>query len=154
MIALTCLTDGLCLQAKGCIQPYPFIANEEDGTCSARPVWGANPLIIKPAKEGETTPAIIGMRNAELTDVNITVLGNGWVGLTDVEIKGHADIVAAAGSVNIELTHPARVEAVNEDGQICITDASYYIEQEEVAVFDPNATNATGVVADTGGGGE
>lgn len=48
---------------KGCIQPYPFIANEEDGTCSARPIWGENPLIIKPAREGETTPAVIKMMN-------------------------------------------------------------------------------------------
>lgn len=127
---------------KGCIQPYPFVADTDDGTCSARPVWGANPLVIQ-TEEGHSTPAVIGMRNAELTDVNVTVLGSGFVSLTDVRILGTADITAAKGSVNIELTHAARAEATNTDGHICITDASYYIEPEEAEEIFANETNAT-----------
>jgi hypothetical protein len=129
---------------KGCIQPYPFVADTDDGTCSARPVWGANPLVIQ-TEEGQTTPAVIGMRNAELTDLNITVLGGGFISLTDVAIAGTADVHSASGSVNIELTHAARAEAENDEGRICITDASYFIESEEVEVVASNQTNTTEV---------
>ncbi len=127
---------------KGCQQPYPFIPDMDDGTCSAQPVWGANPLVIE-TEEGETTPAVIGMRNVAWTDVNITVLGSGFISLTDVSVMGTADVTAAKGSVNIELTHPARVEATNDDGHLCITDASYYIPSEDVIDVVSNETNTT-----------
>ena len=126
---------------RGCIQPYPFVSDSEDGTCQATPNWGENDVIIQ-TQDGEKTPAIIGMRNAMMKNLNITVLGNGFVAMTDVHIHGVADVVASSGSVNIELSHAARVEAENKDNRICITDASYYVPEEVVEVDDGgNATN-------------
>jgi hypothetical protein len=133
---------------KGCIQPYPFVADMDDGTCGARPIWGANPLVIE-TEQGETTPAIIGMRNVEWTNVNITVLGGGFISLTDVTVQGTADVTSAKGSVNIELTHAVRAEATNDAGHICITDASFYIPLKEAVELAMNeTTNTTGTEND------
>ena len=136
---------------RGCIQPYPFVSDSEDGTCQATPNWGENDVIIQ-TQDGEKTPAIIGMRNAMMKNLNITVLGNGFVAMTDVHIHGVADVVASSGSVNMELSHAARVEAENKDNRICITDASYYVPEEVVEVDDGgNATNTT-AAGGAGGG--
>ena len=52
-----------------------------------------------------------------MNNLNITVLGNGFVAMTDVHIHGVADVEASSGSVNIELSHAARVEAVSEPSE-------------------------------------
>ena len=138
---------------KGCLQPLSFAADAEDGTCGDAPIWGPNPLTIE-TEAGHQTPSVIGMRNAEFTDVNITVLGQGYVQLTDVVVKGTADIACPQGSVNVELTHPARAEPTNDDGRVCITDVSYQpritVKKSEDTV---NNTDVNGTDVGTGGGG-
>ena len=143
---------------KGCIQPLNFVADAEDGTCGDAPNWGPNPLTIQ-TEDGHTTPSVIGMRNAEFTDVNITILGQGYVQLTDVVVKGTADVTCAQGSVNVELTHPVRAEPANDDGRVCLTDVSYQprITKKKDQEYTGNMTDVNGtaieVAGDGGGGG-